>query len=99
MRNKKEDVLALISNIWDLVYPIYEPFSRELIGLLRIKRDNIIAGNHKYSFGYLHSLLTCIKYSISEKSSTHQYLAKYVDELDKMDKRTFEKWLVKLTSS
>ena len=98
MRNKKEDVLVLISNIWDIVYPIYEPFSGKLIALLRIKRDNILAGNHEYSFGYLHSLLTCIKYSLSVKSSTHSNLVKYVDELDKMDKRTFEKWLVRTQS-
>ena len=93
MKNKKEDVLSLINEIWNLVYPPYLSNQGDLINLLRTKRDNILAGNHKYSFGYLHSLLMCIKHSISEKSSTHSNLTKYIDTLDKMDERSFVEWL------
>ena len=93
MKNKKEDVLALIDEIWYLVYPSYSSNQSDLIDLLRTKKDNIIAGNHEYSFGYLHSLLMCILYSIPEKSSTHSNLAKYMDILDKMDERSFVEWL------
>lgn len=90
MLKKRNEVLELIFNIWGMVYPSYKyKFSLKIIDLLRVKRDNI----EEHNLGYLYSLLMCIKYAIPEKSSTHNKLENYLDELDKMDKRTFIEWL------
>ena len=105
MKREKEDVIDLIHKIWDKIHPMDDEFKFDdpliykLYNDLTIKRYNIVTGKQDYNLGYLYSLLMCIIYSLSEKSSTHSKLESYIDELDKIDKRTFVEWIEKLTLS
>ena len=90
----KNKIIELINKIWMDIYPSY--FVNEntpiIIRLLYSTRTNLINGD-SYNLGYLHALLQCIKYSVSPKSSTHSKLQSYLQQLDRMGKKTFVDWL------
>jgi len=91
----KNTILKLIENIW---FKLYEYDTKDanyikLIDAILTLKDNLIEHTVYYNFGYLHTLLQCIKYSINPKSSMHYKLPSYIQELDRMDKKTFNNWL------
>jgi hypothetical protein len=90
----KNKIITLINKIWMDIYPSYvvDANTSVIIHSLRNTLSNLDKGD-EYNLGYLHTLLQCIKYSISPKSSMHHKLPVYLKELDRMGKKTFTDWL------
>ena len=90
----KNQIITLINKIWMDIYPSYlvDANTSVVIRSLKNTLTNLDKGD-EYNLGYLHSLLQCIKYSISPKSSTHHNLPGYLNQLDRMGKKTFTDWL------
>ena len=104
MKNR-ESVLALIQEIWISVYPFHceatcqdskNKHYTHLVKSLSLRRDSINNGD-EYNFSMMHCVLMCIKYSINKKSSTNSRFYSYLNDFNKMQKRTFEGWLNYLT--
>lgn len=98
MRGNKEEVLKLIHNIWNSLFPSalvggIDSNEYKIINHLKSKRDSINKNSQNYDFGYLYNLLMCLKYSIPKESYTHHNLERYIIELDRLDKKTFNEWI------